>query len=92
VKALARLALWVSLLAGSLLAACAGERTPVQEPASAEAQATPRADGRAQLVRTLEQLKQPGVKAETDTQEARSVLDAIGGTPEMQGDGGLGDR
>jgi hypothetical protein len=80
------------LLAGAVLAACAGERLAAQQPETREAQRSPRDDGRAQLVRELETLKEPGVKAVQDTQEARSVLEAIGGATQMQGDAGLADR
>jgi hypothetical protein len=37
----------------------------------------------------MDALKQPGARALKDTQAARSVLDAIGGNPQMQGDGGV---
>lgn len=83
-----RLALCIPLLAGPALAACAGG-TPAPPPESAQ---PPRDDGRAQLVRTLERLKQPGANAEKDTEAARSVLEAIGGSPQMQGDAGLADH
>jgi len=90
-KAAARLALCIPLLAGPALAACATGRASAQQPEAREAPPPP-GDGRAQLVRSLEVLKQPGVKAEEDTQEARSVLDAIRGSPEMQRDGGAPDH
>lgn len=80
------------LVAAALLGACAAGTPAVQQPEGREAQPSPRDDGRAQLVRTLDTLKQPGVEAETETQGARSVIEAIGGSPEMQGDGGLRDH
>lgn len=64
----------------------------METPETQQAPAPARDDGRAQLVRTLETLKQPGDKAQSDTQEARSVLDAIGGSTEMQRDAGLADH
>ena len=90
-KALARLALCLSLLAGPVLAGCSGARPAAEQP-RAGAQPPPRGDGGAQLVRMLDALKRPGVQAEKDTQAARSVLDAIGGAAQMQGDAGLRDH
>jgi hypothetical protein len=91
-KAAARLALCLPLLAGPVLGACAGERPAAEQPKAREAQPPPRDDGGAQLVRTLDALKRPGVQAEKDTQAARSVLEAIGGAAQMQGDAGLRDH
>jgi hypothetical protein len=91
-KAAARLGLCVPLLAGAVLAACAGGKPSAQPPAAHQAQPPPRDDGRAQLVRTLDALKQPGANAVEDTQAARSVLQAIGGVTQMQGDAGLTDH
>ncbi len=91
-NAAARLALCLPILLGPVLGACAGARNTVETPEAPGAPSPPRDDGRAQLVRTLETLKQPGDKAQNDTQEARSVLDAIGGSTEMQRDGGLADH
>jgi len=91
-KALARLALCLSLLAGTVMAGCSGGRPVAEQPRANEAQPPPRGDGGAQLVRTLDALKRPGVEAEKDTQAARSVLDAIRGAAQMQGDAGLRDH
>jgi hypothetical protein len=91
-KAAARLAQCLFLLGGAVLGACAGEKPAAEPPKAHEAQPPPRDDGRAQLVRTLDALKQPGVEAVKDTQEARSVIEAIGGVTQMQGDAGLRDH
>jgi hypothetical protein len=91
-KAVARLALCLPLLAGPVLAGCSGGRSVAEQPNAHEAQPPPRGDGGAQLVRTLDALKRPSIQAEKDTQAARSVLDAIGGATQMQGDAGLRDH
>ena len=91
-KAAARLALCLSLLGGAALGACGGGRPAAEPPKAHEAQPPPRGDGRAQLVRTLDALKQPGDNAVKDTQGARAVIEAIGGATQMQGDAGLRDH
>jgi len=88
-KAVARLALCLPLL---VLAACSGERPVAEQPNAHGAQPPPRDDGGAQLVRRLDALKRPSDQAVKDTQAARSVLDAIGGSAQMQGDAGLKDH
>jgi len=91
-KAVARLALCIPLLAGPALAACAGGGAAAKQPEAHEAPPPPRDDGRTQLYRTLDALKQPGANAEKDTQAAQSVVDAIRGAAQMQGDAGLRDH
>jgi hypothetical protein len=91
-KAAARLALCIPLLAGPALAACAGGGAAAKQPEAHEAPPPPQGDGHTQLERTLEVLKQPGVKAEKDTHAAQSVVDAIRGAAQMQGDAGLRDH
>lgn len=88
-----RLVLLVPLLAGAALSACASEKPLAPPPESSEAPAPSRDDGRARLVRGLDALKQPGDRAEKDTDTARSVLEAIGGgSTEMQADAGRTDH
>jgi uncharacterized membrane protein len=79
-------ALFAGCLFGALVCACAGRHPAPEPPAEANA---PADDQRAQLLQSLEALKQAGVRAEQDTRAARSVLDAIVGSPQMQGDGGV---
>ncbi|HEX8796769.1 MAG TPA: hypothetical protein VF765_37715 [Polyangiaceae bacterium] len=68
------------LLAGAV--ACASQR-----PAPDTAQVPP--TNAEQLQRALDRLKQPSTQAVQSTERARSVLDALQGEPEMQGDGGV---
>ncbi len=63
-----------------------------KQPEAHEAPTPPRDDGRTQLYRTLDALKQPGANAEKDTQAAQSVVDAIRGATQMQSDAGLKDH
>ena len=62
--------------------ACASH-PPSPDPAQAPA------DGRTQLHRVMDRLKEPSDRAVQETRQAGSVIDAIGGTPQMQGDGGV---
>ncbi|HTQ41460.1 MAG TPA: hypothetical protein VMI75_01810 [Polyangiaceae bacterium] len=73
------------LLALPLVAAAVACASHPPSPAPAQ----PPADGRTQLHRVMDRLKEPSDRAVRETQQAGSVIDAIGGTPQMQGDGGV---
>ena len=90
-KARIPLAILLSLLGAAAVGACAAGRPPTQPPESHEAP-PPREDPAAQLVRSLDALKQPSTRAVETTDEARSVIEAIGGSTQMQGDAGLTDH
>lgn len=86
------LAILAPVLAAAALGACAVDRPAPQPPETREAPPTSRDDPAARLVRSLDALKQPSDRAQKDTNEARSVLEAIGGAPERQGDAGPADH
>jgi hypothetical protein len=79
-------ALVVGCLSGAMVCACAGQRPAPESPTETRA---PADAGLPQLKQTIESLEEPSIRTEEATQEARSVLDALGGVLQMQGDGGV---